>query len=237
MTATNSNQSTCECGQSFEAKTLEVCGKEVFRQRFCPACIAVQETKLSAHWAAEHAAVASARDVAWHAVCDPEYRTIPEGGSTDSGRLAAECPKLGEIVKVASTSKGLIIQGPTAKCKTRAAWRLMRRIHDEGGTIRALTGGDFGREFADAAGNHFRKEWFEKLVAATVFFLDDLGKSKWTPAVWGEFFEVVEARGRKQRATVLTTNDGNQTLAAKCGDKELWEPLLRRLREFERVKL
>lgn len=230
-------QSTCECGQPFEPKVLEVLGVEIFRQRYCPACIAVQEGKLTAHWAAEHAAVMSARGLAWEALCDPEYRTVAEGGATDVARLIGEVPGIRRITTCPSTGKGLIIQGPTNKGKTRAAWRLMRRIHDEGGTIRALTGGDFGREFADAAGNHFRKEWFDKLVSATVFFLDDLGKSKWTPAVWGEFFEIVEARGRKLRATVLTTNDDNQTLSAKCGDKELWEPLLRRLREFERVKL
>jgi hypothetical protein len=228
-----------DCNEMFEPKVLEVLGMEVFRQRYCAACVQAQERKLNAHWAAEHTAITGAREASWLALCDPEYRTTAEGGTTDPERLRKDCPKLEQITAHSAFGKGLIIQGPTNRCKTRAAWRLMRRIHAEGGNIRALTGGDFGREFADASGKHFRMEWFQGLVGATVFFLDDLGKSKWTAAVWGEFFEVVEARGRKQRATVITTNDDNATLKGKltASDPELWEPLLRRLREFGRVVL
>jgi DNA replication protein DnaC len=225
-----------DCSQPFEPKILEVLGVEVFRQRYCPDCIATQETKLTAHWAAERVAVTSARDAAWEALCDAEYRTTAEGGSTDLQRLAKDCPKLAEITAFPEFGKGLIIQGPTDRCKTRAAWRLLHRVHVSGGKIRALTGGDFGREFADAAGKHYRKEWFEGLVGATVFFLDDLGKSKWTPAVWGEFFEVIEARGSRCKPSILTTNDDNATLGKKAADPVLWEPLLRRLREFKLVK-
>lgn len=226
-----------DCNEPFEPKILTVCGMEIFRQRYCPACIAIQETKLTAHWAAEHAAHLSARDATWQAICGEEYRTASEGGKTDEKRLAAECPKLRSVTDWQLDGKGLLIHGKTGRGKTRAVWRLLRKVHDAGGVIKAMTSGDFARQFADAAGNHYRMAWFSGLAHAAALFIDDLGKSKWTPGAWGEFFEIIEARGRTNRATILTMNETSETLKEKVQDVELWAALKRRLEEFRRITL
>jgi DNA replication protein DnaC len=220
-----------KCGNPFEQPTFEALGM-VLKPIYCQPCVRRHDEEAPG----EVAHPVSVRESVWQSLCDPEFRTIEEGGETDAARLQKDFSQLAEVTGCPSTGPGLIIQGPTATCKTRSAWRLLRRIHDEGGRIRAMTSGDFGREFADAAGKHHRKEWFDSIANATAFFLDDLGKSKWTPAVWAEFFEVIDARGRKRKVTIITTNDGNQTLETKAADPVLWDPLLRRLREFTLIK-
>jgi DNA replication protein DnaC len=231
---------TCQtCSAEFEPKILSVLGVEVFRQLHCPACIAEQERHLNAHWAAEHSKPVDHRETAWAAICPLEYRTTAEGGLTDAKRLAAECLRLREVVEWPGDGKGMLLEGETGKCKTRAAWRLLRRIHDNGGIVRALSSGGFGRGFADATGKHLRMEWFNDLAFSDILLIDDVGKSRWTAAVWGEFFEIIDSRGINGKPTVLTTNETTDSLGSKARalDPELWDPLLRRLREFKRIAL
>jgi DNA replication protein DnaC len=153
-------------------------------------------------------------------------------------RLRRDCVALDDICETDVSRKGILLRGSTGRCKTRAMWRLLRGLFEQGKKIAAMTSGDFGRDFADACGTHTRKPWFERLSSIDVLFIDDLGKSVWTPGVWGEFFELVESRVKRRLPLLLTTNEIGDTLGKKCADQVTWIPLNRRLKEhFQNITL
>lgn len=213
------------CEQPFDSVVFFVAGLPAIRKLYCDPCV-------FAHEAAQRAPDGrSALFERWAALCAPEFRTKDEGGSTVFARLERDCAKLGCITGWKFGEKGLLIRGETGRCKTRAVWRLLRAQFDGGRRIAATTAGRFARDFADAAGNNRQVEWFNPLVEADIFFLDDLGKKPWTPNVWAEFFELIDERAKHHRPFILTTNDDRETLERKCADPVTWAPLLRRLTE------
>jgi DNA replication protein DnaC len=125
-----------------------------------------------------------------------------------------------------------MLRGSTGTGKTRAMWRLLRRLFDEGRSIEALTAGEFGRSYADAAGQYRASAWFERLAAVDVLFVDDLGKGCWSEAVRAVFFDLIDKRTRFGRPVLITTNDTGPELSERMRDVNLGDPLVRRLREF-----
>lgn len=229
---------TCPtCSQNFAALVVRSPFNPdtvIFTARYCDPCI---QAKRTADHAREREAFEAERErnrrAAWDQVCPLEFRTLEEGGRTDVARLLAEWPVLQRVLDHdLAAGQGMIVRGKSGHGKTRAVWRLIRKAFDAGQKIRALASGDFDRQARDAGGTFTLTEWVDRLVAADVLFLDDLGKAPWTPATVGIWFDVLDGRYREGRPIVVTTNlDG----AALCKQlrigPDIGEPMLRRMRE------
>ena len=232
-------ESTCEtCKQIFEAAVVMNPfnpSAEMFRQRRCGPCI--EESNRNAAIEAERhrqAILASRVDIEWGQLCPSEFRTVSEGGPTDPIRLAKENPQLDKIMGHPLGDRGLILRGGTGAGKTRAMYRLFRRYFDKHPRpkLMAMTAGQFDRQARDAGGTFTLTQWFERLAKVDALFLDDLGKGKWTPGTAGQFWELVDDRTRNRKPIFITTNLNGNTLVESLGlDRDVAEPLLRRIRE------
>ena len=129
--------------------------------------------------------------------------------------------------------KGLLLAGPTERGKTTLAWRLLKRMFDEGRSIAAYDSTEFSRKvaklYADSPSQAV--DWIESLIAVDVLLLDDLGKGRMTDRVESELFGVVEGRSKHMRPIIVTTNmTGGELSSAMSSDRG--EPLMRRFRNY-----
>lgn len=243
------------CGQVFDrpifrdpldpSRILNIVAKH------CPRCVEREKDRMAKATAVrEHEEREAKLAAAWDRICPPKYRTPLEGGDTDVSILSASlyksfqpaptgerpppAPCFDEIVAHPFGAQGLILRGNTGVGKTRAMFRLLR-VYFVSATrprIVAMTAGEFDRQARDAAGNFTLSDWFQRLAGADVLFIDDLGKGRWTAATAAQFWEIVDDRTKHNRPIFLTTNCTGDTLVASIGlDKDISEPLLRRLRE------
>lgn len=232
-------QAVCEdCSTQFEAAIARSPfdpSKIIMRQRRCEACVTAFEMRIANE--ERNALLEAARaqsEAVWEQVCPRMYRLTTEGGMTELEKLKASVPQFDEIVGHPFGFRGLILRGNTGAGKTRTMFRLLRRYHETKPRPRivALSAGEFDRGARDAAGAFTLTRWFESIAEADVLLIDDIGKGKWTPATAGQFWEVVDARSKAARPIFLTTNCSGETLVQSIGlDKDVAEPLLRRLRE------
>lgn len=219
----------CEtCGNPFEAQTVLLAGREIAGARNCPLC-----TKEYFDAVKQRSAPAPKldRSAAWAAICPPLFRLTTEDGQTEIGKLVKKCPLLHDIENYKYGRRGLVLQGPTGLCKTRAMWRLIRRLFDEGKSIAAMSSDRFGRHYAEAAGKFESQTWIDHVSSVDALYVDDLGKGNWSDAVRGAFFEVFDIRMNNLRPIYITTNEDSDTLADKMKSGNLADPLLRRLGE------
>lgn len=209
--------------------------KELFRQRRCDPCI---ESRNRAEAAAEderrRAVLNSRISEDWWKICPKEFQTIEEGGVTDAQRLSSSVPQFDRIVSHPLGDRGLIIRGESGAGKTRCMYRLFRAYFDKTPRPKliALSSGQFDRQARDAAGTFMLSQWFDKLARADALFVDDLGKGKWTASTTAQFWELLDDRMRNRKPLFFTTNLNGETLVSSLGiDKDIAEPLLRRIRE------
>jgi len=214
-------------------------GGVLARQLHCDPCVEAEQVRVAATRASRRAEQAQgALEAAWAAICPESFRTRLEGGPHDAERFAREQPSLAEVLHHPLGTQGLILRGGTGAGKTRAMFRLLRGyfLQTPRPKIVALTAGQFDREARDAAGKFVLTDWFDRLAGADVLFIDDLGKGRWTPATAGQFWEIVDDRTKRQRPVFLTTNLNGDTLVQSIWlEKDIAEPLLRRLRESCKV--
>lgn len=226
--ALNHENATCEtCGNAFMSASMTLLGA-VIRTRHCEPCIAKHDADMRA---AQETAKAEPID-RWAKLCPREYRLTTEGGETDLERLQRDCPKLPEILAWRYGPTGLLLRGTTGRCKTRSLWRVLRRCHDEHRDIIALTAGQFGREYADAGGNHTLNDWFRRLATVDVLMIDEVGNAAWTDGAEATFFDLVENRGVNGKPLLTATNHDGDTLETKLRDEVRAKPLIRRLRSY-----
>lgn len=169
----------------------------------------------------------------WHEICPPLYRTTTEGGITEKSRVES-LPEWPAIAAHKLGNKGLILRGNTGVCKSRAMFRLLRTYHDQDPrpSMVAVTAGEFDRQCRDAQGEFRLSAWFSRLASVKILFIDDLGKTKWTPSTSGQFWELVDARTKELKPLFITTNLSGDTLVEHMGlGDDIGQPLLRRLRE------
>lgn len=232
----------CRCGQEFQSKILTLAVEFLGRPpielipKICDPCSREiereAEEKIAAAAEQRRLLDKRAREEAWSAFCPKEYRlTTEDGGATDIVQLEMKAPRLKDVLAWKLGSQGLIVRGETGKCKTRALWRLMRKLWLDNLRLAALTAGQFDRQCRDAGGNFTLTKWFDHLAKVDVFFLDDLGKASWTPATEATWFDLVDERTREHRPILVTTNDSAKSLAARMSENRA-EPLVRRLRDY-----
>ncbi len=225
-TSSNSKTAFCrECGKAVVPYQSPLTGR-MWERELCDDC-------LNADYLArerqriEATTIAAARrhEERWAALCPLLYR------NTDPAKLPPE--PLAKVLAWQYGSRGLLLHGETDRCKTRAAWLLLRRLHDERRDIIAFDCVGFGHEcakrFRDSDGDGER--WAKNLAEVPVLFLDDFGKGKFTERVEVELFGLVERRTANCLPIILTTNFVGEALEAKMSP-DRGAPLVRRLREF-----
>jgi DNA replication protein DnaC len=236
---TFSTVTTCRvCSAKFEAQGMIA---PMFRNpivpTICPLCDEEIERKRQAKERAEQEerriTHRKKRADEWNELCPREYRLTSEGeGETDLDRLKLECRQLDRILAWTYQRRGLVIRSKASgMSKTRAAWRLLKKMWDEKRTIAYYTAGAFQRRAQDAAGNYTITAWFEKLIVTDVVFLDDLGKGYWTENTEALWFDLVEQRTANHKPVIVTTNYTGDELI-KGSRSEATTYTIRRLRDY-----
>jgi hypothetical protein len=207
---------TCgECGMSFLTKTMQLFDR-VITPSLCNQCADKRDTRMAG----------------WCELCPLEFRTPDEvGGRTRLDILDQAAPQWRKVLVWNYHGRGLLIRGETGRCKTRAMWRLLRRLFDEHRKIRWMTAAEFDRQCRDAGGSFTLTRWFKDLKEVDIFFLDDLGKGSWTHGTEGQFFDLVDTRTREGRPILITCNDNGASLADRLS-ADRGVPLVRRLRDY-----
>ena len=179
----------------------------------------------------------SDREALWRKLVPAAYRLLgaPEDGLTDAARLRAS-PGFSEAMQW-SGMVNVVLAGPSGALKTRTAFRLLRRSHDEGRATAWWSAFGFQGEAEEAAGDARRRRFMAGLLKPDVVLFDDLLKAPWTFATWSAFFELVEQRFSAGKPVVVTLNDGPDEIVAALDatrspiGKSIAVPLIRRLTE------
>jgi hypothetical protein len=219
-----------DCKQEFEYEAILLKGKEVFRRTFCPAC----ETKFrttaitgSEINPADIALVKAQRE--WELICPPLYR------ETELPRLPIDREVLDRILRWEPGKTGLGLSGPSGAGKTRAMFLLLEKHHFAGRRIRAFS----AKKFENWCHKKFEKDddakvRIEEARRASIVFIDDIGKEKYTDRVESEFYDLIEHRTSHLLPILWTANATGQQLEQMMGP-DRGVPIVRRLREFTEI--
>lgn len=162
------------------------------------------------------------REKRWQAICPPLYQ------ETDVQRLPEASTR---VLEWEYQGVGLLLIGPTGLCKTRTAYLLLKRLFDEGKTIRAFGATQFEDQCGQAYGEGNGPSWLQNICEADVVFLDDLGKGVFTQRAEAGLASLVEHRTSHHLPIITTTNLGGAELKNITSENR-GAPLIRRLREF-----
>ena len=218
------------CGQQFQAIFVTAPGLGCyFSQLHCPPC----QAKLRAEQeAAERTREAEARRKAWAELCPVEFRANDEGGETDPNRLRLEQPKFSEALRWRFGKTGLLLIGPSGTCKTRVAWRILRREFEAGRRVVAMKAHGFGVECQERRTSKGGfADWYRHLVRVPLLFIDDLGKGRFTDDAESHFFGLIDERTENGRPMIITSNSTGTALKARMSE-DRGEPIIRRLRDY-----
>jgi hypothetical protein len=173
------------------------------------------------------------RDALWEKLCPVEYRLTTEAdGRTGLAKLELECKQLPAILAWKFSDRGLVIRSrASGLCKTRAAWRLLRKQWNEGRKIVAFSAGAFQRQAQDEAGKYSMNVWFNNIAGADILFLDDLGKGFWTENTEAVWFDLLEHRTSHGKPVIVTTNyTGDELITGSRSNATAYA--VRRLRDY-----
>jgi DNA replication protein DnaC len=197
-----------ECSKVFELKDCPAITAKYIE--LCETCCDRQESERQKR-ATEQAAlgVAMRRARAWEGICPRDYR------QTDAERLPRN-DLLPLVMQWEFGPHGLLLHGPTGTGKSRCAWLLLKREHDQGRRILVLDhsiGFRYAEMFDESPGK--AAGWIEQLSSAHILFLDDVFKARLTDSLQGALFTVIAARCEAQRPIIVTTNDTGESLTER----------------------
>lgn len=221
---------TCpQCSAAFSYEPVVLYGREVFAPVECPSCVAAR------HLAAEKAErdqELQRRIDRWNAICPSIFH------DTELDRLPVEIRSLADTWTSAD-GRGLGFVGLTGKCKTRAAYVILRRYHFDGHRVKPMNATRFGQlvleKFSDdhqTRGNAIHE--LQELKTAKLILLDDIAKERLTERVASELFGLINDRTEWKRPILWTSNIDPAGLRKALGDDK-GDPLIRRLREFTQI--
>lgn len=156
----------------------------------------------------------------------------PEMMETDASRLNQKVLQraMGEKLD----RKGILLHGQTGTGKTRIMWLLVRElIVARGKSVRVYNSADLKEKMIESYRNkHSQQEMLSILLSCDILCIDDLGKEKMTDA-WKELlFNVIDKRTLYHRPMIITTNYVGKSFSELFTDKNMADPVIRRLREF-----
>jgi len=163
---------------------------------------------------------------AWENVCIAQsYR------ETDFDLLPNKI-KAAQVLAWKYGSKGLLVTGPTRAGKTRACWLLLRRVWDEGHSVRAFDGIGWFLAVKTAFMDENTERWLRDLVRVDVLFLDDIFRGRMTEAQDMALWGILERRTTAGKPVIITTNATSETLREKVGGGDQLDPIISRIKEF-----
>jgi DNA replication protein DnaC len=202
-------------------------------QKACPRCLAEYQDSQRRGTAAAEEKIAKARHEArWAELCPVEFKTVEEGGETDPNRLRLEQPRFADALSWRFGKTGLLLIGPSGSCKTRVAWRIVRREFEAGRRVMAMKAHGFGIECVDRRTSRGGfTDWYRQLVRVPLLFIDDLGKGRFTDDVESHFFGLIDERTENGRPLIITSNSTGNALKERMS-ADRGEPIIRRLRDY-----
>lgn len=218
---------TCQATFSYEP-ILRLDGSERFPITACEPCIERIRAEEDAH-ASEQ--IRLRRQERWATICPPLYRT------TDQTRIPV--PFRNAIASWSYSPRGVGFIGAAGQGKTRSAYALLRRHHEQGRSCEAVGTTTFAtlclQQFNDNRdARQHASVTLSRIRHVDLLLIDDLGKSKMTERCEVEFFDLLEHRTSHLLPTLWTANArGNELLALMSPDRG--EPILRRLAEFSEI--
>ena len=117
---------------------------------------------------------------------------------------------------LASTSRTLLLTGPTGTGKTHAAYAVLRDAAERGLWVYGASIGTFIRALQPGAVPSPVPKMAEQ---AEVFLFDDLGAERATEWVVEQVGEVFDHRYREQRRQIITTNSTRDGLEQRLGPR------------------
>lgn len=167
--------------------------------------------------------------------CPESLRTFdPEHPTAQANREA-----ISKVLLWERGAKGLLLTGPTGKCKTRASWQLLARLYrDEGVECRWWHSADFFAALGAEVkyGRDDARGWVDAVASRPVVFLDDWGQEANLKARedWAQswFFRFIDLRLERRLPIIITTNLQAKDIAGMQADSIRADPLLRRLLEL-----
>ena len=215
---------TCQdCGTSFLASVIQLGGQSWKLHKRCSICaLAFQRLNSS------HRTESERREEAWLSLCPPLYR------DTDPARLPA---RLADIVEHYNPGeRGLGIIGKPGAGKTRAAYLALRKHHDAGRSVLAISAVSISRLSADQfARNDDTAEDARKTLqdarTRSALLIDDLGKGRLTDRAEMELYDLLEHRTSHLLPTIWTANTDSHSLGSMLSE-DRGAAIIRRLSEF-----
>lgn len=218
------------CQKPFEATVFVVMGRAI-GAKVCRACIEASAAEAAAYGKRLDA---ERREEKWCRQCPTIYRdTNPADTRLDHAAL-----NLAMAWPVASP-RGLGFIGRTGKGKTRCLFLALRRAHEAGADVAAISHTKFSRVAMDAfSGDAEEKSIARQKLAhlhrADVVLIDDLGKPPSTERADSELEELVEDRTSEALPILWSANGSGEWLIKRFG-VDRGEPTVRRLAEFSEV--
>lgn len=219
----NSIEAQCaRCGNSFER--IKEFGALAKYQTLCPACADADHKAETATLVDEGIQLRARKgDEIFKEICPPLYQ------DTDPRRIKSQ--NLQKVLGWKYGPKGIVVLGESGKGKTRAMYLLIRRLLNEGKTVRVFDSVDFEMECSDRFYHGTGKAWVKALTDYDVILFDDLGKFRLTDRVESVLFGLWEKRIAFLKPILATTNDTGETLEDRMSENR-GAPFVRRIKEF-----
>ena len=134
-----------------------------------------------------------------------------------------------EVMAYEFDPRGLMLYGDTGGGKSRSAWYLMARLHEEGKSTMGID----CQKMANLAQEKFKDgtgyQWVEQMVMTDVLLLDDLGNESKGERGEGTLFTVIKRRSEAGRPVIVTTQKTGTQIHALARNKERALAMVRRL--------
>jgi len=178
------------------------------------------------------AEVILARQEKWETMCPPEFLK-----DLDFSRPNCQERIFDQVMSWEFNPRGILIHGPSARCKTRFIFKLLEREHNAVRKVIALTHPEFRLQISALASENqtgLAKYMVNLCKVAEILFIDDLGKGNFTSASEEALSEIIDQRSRWHRPIFFSTNDDMRTLGKRLSaDREA--PMLRRIMDYCKI--
>lgn len=208
-----------QCGDLFDSAsaTFNLLGRTVtVAEHFCETCQAAKEAALI-----EPKRVTA---MLWEDLCPRAYQGFDIDRLPESSRATAKT-----VLMWQWSPRGVGLIGDSRAGKTFVIHELARRQHEQGRTVRLLTGTGFAYAAGSPEGSE-RRSMIDRSIRCDVLVLDDLDKMKLTDRVEADLFHVIEERRRAMRPMLVTVNARGVELEAMMSATGA-RPVVNRLRE------
>lgn len=174
-----------------------------------------------------------------------ETKEFIEWVESDDGIKNKKSISVEQIIDWDYNPKGLLLYGESGAGKSRTLFKLIERIvekdiirlySDLENNIKIFEGGSMKSEF-EVSYKQFKSAtpFISRCSSVKYLIIDDFAKEKFSDAYESALFQIIDKRTSRRKPTILTTNYVGESLKQKMVDLTNYNPLIRRLREFNTI--